>query len=65
MTAYTDLPELLTPAEVADLFRVDPKTVSRWAARGLIPVIRTPGGHGRFRRDDVWELLKRVESRHV
>jgi len=36
---------LLTPGEVASLFRVDPKTVTRWAASGRITSIRTPGGH--------------------
>src|ERR1700753_4021250 len=36
---------LLTPGEVAALFRVDPKTVTRWAASGRIGSIRTPGGH--------------------
>ena len=39
---------LLTPGEVAALFRVDPKTVTRWAASGRITSIRTPGGHRRF-----------------
>jgi len=32
---------LLTPGEVAALFRVDPKTVTRWAAAGRIGSIRT------------------------
>ena len=50
-------PELLTPAEVARLFRVDPKTVSRWAANGLLPSIRTLGGHRRFRYEHVQDLL--------
>ncbi|HEX8866244.1 MAG TPA: BldC family transcriptional regulator, partial [Lentzea sp.] len=38
---------LLTPGEVANLFRVDPKTVTRWATAGRIGSIRTPGGHRR------------------
>lgn len=42
--------ELMTPAEVAALFRVDPKTVARWSDSGKIPSIRTLGGHRRFRR---------------
>jgi excisionase family DNA binding protein len=42
---------LLTPGEVAALFRVDPKTVTRWAASGRISSIRTPGGAARRRRD--------------
>ena len=48
---------LLTPGEVATLFRVDPKTVTRWAAAGRIGSIRTPGGHRRFREGEVRALL--------
>jgi excisionase family DNA binding protein len=43
--------ELMTPAEVAQAFRVDVKTVARWAQDGRFPpgsVIRTLGGHRRF-----------------
>jgi excisionase family DNA binding protein len=49
---------LLTPGEVAALFRVDPKTVTRWAAAGRIGSIRTPGGHRRFREYEVRALLE-------
>ena len=49
---------LMTPGEVASLFRVDPKTVSRWAISGRIPSVRTPGGHRRFRESDVRSLLR-------
>lgn len=49
---------LLTPGEVAALFRVDPKTVTRWAAAGRIGSIRTPGGHRRFRESEVKALLE-------
>ncbi|MCP2262634.1 DNA binding domain-containing protein, excisionase family [Streptoalloteichus tenebrarius] len=48
---------LLTPGEVASLFRVDPKTVTRWATAGRIGSIRTPGGHRRFRESEVQALL--------
>lgn len=48
---------LLTPGEVASLFRVDPKTVSRWAAAGKIPSITTPGGHRRFRASAIRRLM--------
>ena len=48
---------LLTPAEVTALFRVDPKTVTRWAAAGRLSSIRTPGGHRRFREGEVRALL--------
>jgi excisionase family DNA binding protein len=54
---------LLTPAEVAVLFRVDRKTVTRWANTGLIQSIRTPGGHWRFRESDVREFLRRDRDR--
>ncbi|MFB4273073.1 BldC family transcriptional regulator [Nonomuraea sp. GTA35] len=50
-------PELMTPAEVAQLFRVDPKTVTRWATAGRIGSVRTPGGHRRYRRDDMQAVL--------
>jgi excisionase family DNA binding protein len=49
---------LLTPGEVASLFRVDPKTVTRWAAAGRINSIRTPGGHRRFRESEIRDLLR-------
>ena len=48
---------LLTPSEVAALFRVDPKTVTRWAKAGKIGSIRTLGGHRRFRESEVRALL--------
>lgn len=48
---------LLTPAEVASLFRVDAKTVTRWASADKIGSIRTPGGHRRFRESEVRALL--------
>jgi excisionase family DNA binding protein len=45
--------DLMTPHEVADAFRVDPKTVTRWARQGNIRFIRTPGGHRRYVAADV------------
>jgi excisionase family DNA binding protein len=56
---------LLTPAEVAALFRVDPKTVTRWSKTGKISSIRTIGGHRRYRADEVNALLEGSrEQRH-
>lgn len=49
--------QLLTPAEVAAMFRVDPKTVSRWARAGKMTAIRTPGGHRRYLSSEVRALL--------
>jgi excisionase family DNA binding protein len=51
---------LLTAPEVAALFRVDPKTVSRWAKAGRLAHMKTPGGHCRFRESDVHRLLGRT-----
>ena len=51
---------LLTPSEVANLFRVDPKTVTRWAKAGKLSSIRTLGGHRRYREAEVRGLLTGV-----
>ena len=53
---------LLTPAEVAALFRVNPKTVTRWARAGKITAIRTLGGHRRFRASEIRRCLEQMES---
>jgi excisionase family DNA binding protein len=53
---------LLTPAEVASLFRVDPKTVTRWAKSGKLTSIRTLGGHRRFKESEVKALLLKTTS---
>ena len=52
-----DPDQLLTPSEVAALFRVDPKTVTRWAKAGKLTSIRTLGGHRRYRATEVHALL--------
>lgn len=69
-----DQEELLTPGEVAKLFKVDPKTVTRWAHSGRLSSVTTPGGHKRFRKSEVCKFLgveegtgkapKEVEPRH-
>jgi len=54
----TENPErLLTPGEVALMFRVNPKTVARWASAGYIGHFRTSGGHRRFRESEVHRFL--------
>ena len=54
----TDAPgALLTPSEVATMFRVDPKTVTRWAKAGKLSAIRTLGGHRRYSEAEVRSLL--------
>lgn len=54
--------KLLTPAEVASLFRVDPKTVTRWAKAGKVSSIRTLGGHRRYRESEIRRLLSASSS---
>ncbi len=49
--------QLYTPSEVAAKFRVNPKTVTRWARAGKIGYIRTLGGHRRFRKSEVDRFL--------
>ena len=53
---------LLTPAEVAAMLRVDPKTVTRWAKAGKLNAIRTLGGHRRFRESEIRQFLEQVEQ---
>jgi excisionase family DNA binding protein len=48
---------LLTPSEVAALFRVDPKTVTRWAQQGKLNSIRTLGGHRRYSEAEIQAFL--------
>ena len=48
---------LLTPGEVAVMFRVDPKTVTRWAKAGRLTCIRTPGGHRRYSANEIRAVL--------
>ncbi|WP_295692610.1 BldC family transcriptional regulator [Lapillicoccus sp.] len=49
--------QLLTPAEVASRFHVDPKTVTRWATEGKLTARRTLGGHRRYLDSEVTRLL--------
>jgi excisionase family DNA binding protein len=54
---------LLTPAEVAAMFRVDPKTVTRWAKSGKLTSIRTLGGHRRYKESEVKALLQKTTTK--
>ena len=40
--------QLLTRAEVAEIFQVAPSTVTRWAEAGKLPSVKTLGGHRRY-----------------
>ena len=55
---------LLTPSEVAALFRVDPKTVTRWSQKGKLHCIKTVGGLRRYLMDEVQALLEVLKHKH-
>ena len=40
-----------------ELLGVDKSTLRRWSDRGLVPVFRTPGGHRRYTREDLEEVI--------
>lgn len=51
---------LLGRAEVAEIFGVSPSTVTRWAEAGLIPSVKTLGGHRRYDADVIMELAQQL-----
>ncbi len=60
----TELDPIITPGELAAKWKVDPKTVTRWANSGRIKSFRTGGGHRRFNKEDVIQFyLKSQDSR--
>jgi excisionase family DNA binding protein len=64
-TRASETEPLLTPSEVASMFRVDPKTVTRWAKAGKLTSIRTLGGHRRYREAEVRALLAGITGEHA
>jgi excisionase family DNA binding protein len=50
--------KILMPGEVAALFRVDPKTITRWAMDGKLPHFRTLGNQRRFYEDEMQAILE-------
>ena len=53
------LPKLMTPAEVAEVLNVDPKTLARWALKNKIRCTWTPGGTRRYYAADVEAIVRR------
>ena len=47
------------------MFRVDPKTVTRWARAGKISAVRTLGGHRRFQASEIRRLVEQVGDLQV
>jgi excisionase family DNA binding protein len=54
--------EYLTPLQVADRLLVAPVTVRLWASRGLLKSVNTPGGHRRFRVEDVDDFIAKRQQ---
>jgi predicted site-specific integrase-resolvase len=57
---YSEGEKLLTKGEVAQLCRVDIRTVDRWLMAGKILCHRTPSGRVLFRRHDVLTAVDRA-----
>lgn len=53
---------LLSTIEVGEIAGVGPTAVKRWADQGLLPCVRTAGGHRRFRREEVELFLHRQQG---
>lgn len=58
MRTYDD--DVMTPAMVAEVFKVHPRTVSNWANNGKLPYFTTVGGHKRFNKKDVERLKDKL-----
>lgn len=54
-------PSLLTSGEVAGRLGVSPQTVRMYFRRGVLPGVRLPSGHTRFRSEDVDEIARAGE----
>ena len=56
--SLSDLPDLMTIREVADLLRISPLTIKRWGKKGKLPAIRINSrGDRRYRKEVVQRLL--------
>ena len=48
----------LTRVEAARFLRCHPGTLDRWAKAGHLNVYRTPGGHKRYRLEELERMLR-------
>lgn len=60
-----DEPAILTTREVAEKFQVTERTVRRWVTQGLLLPFRTPGGHYRYRAEEVMESWQSSYSKQT
>jgi len=56
---------LMTPGQVAQIFGVKPRAVRAWADARKLTVIRTLGGHRRFRQAEVLALVASRQTEAV
>jgi len=50
---------IYTTHEVSRLLHVNPRSVTNWIERNLLPSYRTPGGHRRIRREDLLVFVRK------
>lgn len=50
---------LLRPSEAAKKLGIDPSTLRRYAACGAVESVLTPGGHHRYRENELRQLVAR------
>lgn len=49
--------DYLRSREVMELARISRRTLDRWTAEGILPVIKNPGTQRRYRRADVVKIV--------
>lgn len=52
--------DLLSRSQVAEMFNVAPSTVTRWADQGKLIYIRTLGGHRRYPKEGITEIVRQI-----
>lgn len=52
-----------TTGELAEIFHVSYKTIARWSDEGRFEYIRTFGGHRRFDKKYIDELVKQSKEK--
>jgi excisionase family DNA binding protein len=57
-------PGMLMPAEAARRLGVHRRTLAQWERDGILPALKTAGGHRRYREADVQALLETSQEKH-